>query len=99
MALKIPKDSVGPVKMREGTTALTEFLKFEITKKNRKKTFDVIVRNKKSSEHLGDIFFYGAWRKYVFAPEVGMIFDSKCLADINMILNRLTGEWREGLKK
>ena len=51
----------------------------------------------KSSERLGQIRFHGAWRKYTFHPEGGMLFDSVCLLEIATFISNATAKWREGL--
>ena len=40
-----------------------------------------IVNSKK--EKLGDIYFYSDWKKYVFEPEMCIIFSWDCLKQIS----------------
>ena len=47
---------------------------------------------------LGSIGFYPAWRKYVYWPEDGTLYDSNCLNDIAAFCEEQTLQWREGLK-
>lgn len=35
-----------------------------------------------SMEKLGQIKWYGAWRRYCFYPDESTLFDSSCLAEI-----------------
>ena len=51
----------------------------------------------KSHERLGKIRFHGAWRKYTFHPESGMLFDSVCLLEIATFISSATMKWREAL--
>ena len=52
------------------------------------------VYNTENGSFLGVIKFYGAWRKYVFAPQPNTIFEPICLGDITNFLNNLTNAWR-----
>ena len=51
----------------------------------------------KQIERLGLVRFNGAWRKYTFHPESGMLFDSTCLLEIATFCSSATAKWREGL--
>ncbi len=46
-----------------------------------KPTYEIV--NRKSGDSLGRIEYFPAWRKWIFAPDDGCIFDSECLANIN----------------
>ena len=50
------------------------------------------VKNKKSNAVLGNIYWYGAWRQYIFEP-YDAIFNTGCLADIYKFMMALNGEW------
>lgn len=49
------------------------------SKSGKTKIWDVCSR---TNQILGLIFWYAPWRKYVFGPENGTVFDEKCLIDI-----------------
>jgi hypothetical protein len=55
------------------------------------KTFIYFVQNKTGAQ-LGNIMYYTQWRKYVFAPAFGIIFDANCLNEITSQLNKLNLE-------
>lgn len=44
---------------------------------------------------LGQLRFYGAWRKYCFFPDENTVFDSACLDEIADLCRAKTAEWRE----
>lgn len=58
------------------------------------------VRNKEKGGFLGEIRWYGAWRKYAFFtkptafPNTELVFESTCLQDITDFLNYLMQEWK-----
>lgn len=45
-----------------------------------------------STDLLGKITWYSAWRRYTFMPEDKTIFDSKCLADITTFIDVLMAD-------
>lgn len=49
---------------------------------NRKKTTMYWVMSKSDKARLGEIKWYGPWRKYAFFPEVETVFETTCLRDI-----------------
>lgn len=59
-----------------------------------------MVTNKEHGSHLGDIKWYGAWRKYAFFTQAVMdhskpvqfVFEATCLQDITDMLNYLMQE-------
>lgn len=51
-----------------------------------------------SGEYLGNITFYPHWRKFVFGPCQGTIFDKNCLTEIVGFLDRLAEERKAHLK-
>ena len=57
------------------------------------------VRNKATSDSLGVICFYPAWRKYVFESNAGVIYDAGCLTDIANFMQEIQTEWRDSLKE
>lgn len=44
---------------------------------------------------LGEIKWYGAWRKFCFFPNVDTIWDNKCLTFIIKFLDESNKKWRE----
>ena len=56
------------------------------------------IKNKNTLESLGIIYFYPAWRKYVFESNPEIIYDVNCLNDIIEFIQEVQAEWRAGLK-
>lgn len=77
----------------------SEYLTFDKKIIPGRKTPVYEVRNKQTSIDLGMIYFYPAWRKYVFAPAGNIIFDIVCLTDIIRFIDEIQVEWRAGLGK
>ena len=48
--------------------------------------------------YLGEIKWYGAWRKFCFFPNKETIWDNKCLKLVIDFLDRINKEWRESKK-
>ena len=44
--------------------------------------------------YLGDIKWYGAWRKFCFYPIQETIWDNKCLSELLNFLEQYNKEWR-----
>lgn len=44
---------------------------------------------------LGEIKWYGAWRKFCFFPDLETIWDNKCLSLVVDFLDEVNKEWRE----
>ncbi len=53
-----------------------------------------IVRNK-YDETLGSIHWITHWRKYVFAPAPGCVFEEDCLRDIAQFIEERTNEYKK----
>lgn len=53
------------------------------------KTIRLIVTNKAKRHILGEIKWYGQWRRYAFQPQAGTIFDAECLGDLKAKLEEL----------
>ena len=67
----------------------TEFLHFRKFKHVKKKvTFEIDVENKYGNV-LGEIKWYGPWRRYVFHPCEQTLFDASCLKEITKYINKL----------
>jgi len=48
---------------------------------------------------LGHIRYWTPWRKFVFFPLTGMLFDKGCMEDIILAIDKWSGERTERLKK
>ncbi len=48
---------------------------------------------------LGEIKWYGAWRKFCFFPNEKTIWDTKCLTKITEFLDKTNKEYREEMKR
>jgi hypothetical protein len=54
------------------------------------KTLTWFVVNKESGEAIGEIKWYGPWRRYSFFPFPETVYESDCLKDIGWFLIRAT---------
>ena len=52
--------------------------------KSKTKTWFVV--NKESGEAIGEIKWYGAFRKYSFFPFIDTVYEQTCLTDISKFL-------------
>lgn len=77
----------------------SKYLAFDEYITPSKKTSMYEVRNKATSDILGVIYFYPAWRKYVFESNADIIYDAGCLTDIINFMQGIQTEWRESLKE
>ncbi len=50
------------------------------------------IRNLRDGYALGDVYWYGDWRQYVFQPEPGTEFSASYLREIVEFLDRLNKE-------
>lgn len=67
-----------------------EYLKFtEIDDTGKTKVYQV---TSVSGSKLGQVRWYGPWRKYTFMPEAQTIFDVKCLGEVRNFINGLMRE-------
>lgn len=73
---------------------MKDFIKF-VLKQKKPKTAIYGVVNKKTNIELGEIKWYGAWRKYCFFPDGNTVFDTICLAQINDFIEDLMYRKRE----
>jgi len=53
------------------------------------KTEVIDIRARESADLLGQIKWYGAWRKYSFFPFPNCVFEKKCLNDIIRVMDML----------
>lgn len=56
------------------------------------KTHRMVIVSKESGDRLGEIRWYGAWRKYAFFPDAETLFENQCLQDIAEFLDKLMQE-------
>jgi hypothetical protein len=82
-----------------------KYLHFRETPNPGRKTTKWDVMNTNEGDHLGYIYWYGAWRQYVFSPFLtqmapydSIILNNGCLDDIGDFLNQLNkaqrGKWK-----
>ena len=62
-----------------------------------KKTKVFAVLNTLAKIPLGTIRFHGAWRKYLFVPDAGTMFDPDCLDEISKFAREQTAKWKASL--
>ncbi len=74
----------------------SKHLKFVEAEPN-KKTRRMWVVNKHDDVPLGNIGWFGRWRKYAFYPLPGMVFEQDCLRDIADYIETMTKEHRQKL--
>lgn len=61
------------------------------------KTHIITVINKHSDDYIGEIKWFGRWRKYCFFPVEGTVYDAKCLHDIsNFLVELMNDRKKEG---
>lgn len=71
-----------------------EFIELDFP--NRKtKTFDVV--NKDNSSYIGQIKWFGSFRKYSFFPAENCVFEQTCLRDIAKFMEDLMEERKKQL--
>jgi Tat protein secretion system quality control protein TatD with DNase activity len=69
----------------------TEYLKYTKKTKEGRKTYIIDVRST-AGDYLGVISWFSHWRRYVFHPVTGTIYDAVCLIDISQYINDLMRE-------
>lgn len=57
-----------------------------------KKTDVYRIHAKDGNVLLGEVKWFGAWRKYAFYPATCTVFETDCLTDIVKFINRLMNE-------
>lgn len=73
----------------------SKWLRFEIVPQpNERKTFvwDVVPTASESGESIGQISWFGAWRKYCFNPKPNTVFDVACLMAISEFIEARMAE-------
>jgi len=76
---------------------MSKWIRFELLNTPERKTSIVRVVAIQGSCLLGEIKWYGAWRKYCFfpAPNLMTIFEEDCLRDIAQFCEEATRAHRE----
>lgn len=59
--------------------------------------YDVISHSQQES--LAVIRWFGQWRQYTIEPRPGTVWSADCLAAIQIFIERLMAEWRQGQVK
>lgn len=57
------------------------------------------IYSKTSKDEIGQIKWYGAWRKFCFFPNEETIWDSKCLNSLMEFLDEINKDYRKEIKK
>lgn len=68
------------------------FRELSVTKNIKTRLWEI--QNNDTGAVLGTIRFYKAWRKYVFMPLAGTVYDGSCLEEITRFVETQTSEWR-----
>jgi hypothetical protein len=68
------------------------YLSFDFTEKQPKKTSSWNCRNKRTKDVLGVVKWYSAWRQYCFFPTCPAVYNNSCLSDISDFLTQLNKE-------
>lgn len=82
--------------MNDNLVKRTEYLSFYKYKPYNRKTPIYHIRPVRDDfVILGEIKWYGPFRKFTFYPEDGTVFDDKCLLEIVDFLNTINKEWKD----
>lgn len=74
---------------------MPEWIFFRLKKKGEKTdVYEVLTRDEKLK--LGEVKWFGRWRKYSFFPEPETVFETACLGDIQNFLFELMEKRRLG---
>lgn len=71
-----------------------EFECLDIRDGQKTARWDVWTRSADNPQLLGDVHWYGAWRKYCFFPEDNCIFEEVCMREISDFIVARTKEQR-----
>ena len=74
---------------------MEDYIEFKIIER-KPRTFVYSVRNVKHGEELGRVFWYGAWRQYVFESMQGAVWSCECLKKVADFLTSINKNHREG---
>ena len=69
-----------------------DYLSFDLTEKQPKKTTSWYCREKSNKNILGYVGWYAPWRQYCFCPVGQTVFNESCLQDIRHFIGQLEEE-------
>jgi len=72
-----------------------KYLRFDEIPNPGKKTQIFTVRHTDNLTLLGEIKWWGAWRKYCFFPAPDCLYDRNCLRDVIDYIDQLMNERKE----
>ena len=79
---------------------MNRYLRFEMVEKKPKTEVYVVSSLKEfDTEVLGKISWYGKWRRYVFYPSEGTLFDAACLGEVKEFIDNLMKERKQANRK
>ena len=76
----------------------TQYLRFMYAPKQNPKTAIWFVAAKDGGGMLGEVRWFGRWRKYSFFPLSGTIYEQTCLRDIATFCEEQTSAHRKRVK-
>ena len=76
---------------------MKSYVDFELAEK-KPKTSVYLVRSKSDRSVLGRIYWWFAWRQYVFAPSPSTLWSNGCLDEVQTFIKGLMEERRKGKK-
>ena len=71
---------------------MSQFMNFIDDSVPGQKTKRILITRKSQPVVLGEIRWFGQWRRYAFYPQPGCLFDAVCLNDIQSKLVELMNE-------
>jgi len=74
-----------------------EYIKFSLTEYQPKGKTHVWEVRAKTGDFLGDVKWFGRWRKYSFYPAPNCTFEEVCLGDIVEFLKWATHSQKHGI--
>ena len=75
---------------------MNRYLRFEMVEKKPKTEVYVVSSLKEfDTEVLAKISWYGKWRRYVFCPSEGTLFDAACLGEVKEFIDNLMKERKQ----
>ena len=75
-----------------------EYFNIEEQTYENRKTCILVIYTKDNFE-LGQIKWYGAWRKYCFYPNSNTIWDNKCLIEVLDFIKEYTDYYKNNKKR